>query len=391
MELTSIQLAALNAKLPPGFKIEPVSSKSEVVLPTKQRRSEAENLQFAVRYPSRHAEKRPVREKRPVTYEEPEYRPKQGDAYRKINKILQAMKRHPMAEPFLKPVDSKSVPDYYDIITHPMDLSTAEHKLRTGQYENSFSFGLDVRRIWANSYQYNHKDSDIYHMTSELSSLFEKLFQGYDNLNLSDKKDPVQELYRKVERMSNELRELRAQEPIKTAAKTVPEKPMTLHEKKLLGQNIRKLDKKDLRGVYEIVKENMEIKHDSVEFDLDTLPAKVCRELERYVKQKLATYAKQKKKEPDNGREKQIQNVDSQLEQIARRTRVEEPRDLESESSSSTSESEDEEMPAPPVEPQPEPQAFNVTSLWDTFQQQRRQEEDLAANEYELDWKHSLF
>jgi hypothetical protein len=159
----------------------------------------------------------------------------------------------------------------------------------------------------------------------------------------------------------------------------------------LLGQNIRKLDKKDLRGVYEIVKENMEIKHDSVEFDLDTLPAKVCRELERYVKQKLNTYAKQKKKEPDNGREKQIQSVDSQLEQIARRTRVEEPSDVESESSSSTSESEDEEMPAPPVEPQPEPQAFNVTSLWDTFQQQRRQEEDMAANEYELDWKHHLF
>ena len=48
--------------------------------------------------------------------------------------ILSQLKRHPCAEPFLRPVDAVALnlPDYHDIVKEPMDLNTVERNLRSG-------------------------------------------------------------------------------------------------------------------------------------------------------------------------------------------------------------------------------------------------------------------
>lgn len=73
---------------------------------------------------------------------------------------------------------------------------------------------------------------------------------------------------------------------------------MTLEEKITLANNLRKLPKEYMIGVWEIMTDKQFCIADKsrVEFDLDSTPAKLCRRLDRYVKTKLATINKSKEK-----------------------------------------------------------------------------------------------
>lgn len=65
-------------------------------------------------------------------------------------------------------------------------------------------------------------------------------------------------------------------------------KPMTVEEKNQLGNNIRTLNKEQLKGIIKILNENNSVpKSKYFEFDIDKLPNKKLRELERYVKECL--------------------------------------------------------------------------------------------------------
>ena len=57
-----------------------------------------------------------------------------SDAYKRCERLLQMIKRHKYSGPFLEPVDPDAlgIPDYFDIIEEPMDLSTVEQKLKNG-------------------------------------------------------------------------------------------------------------------------------------------------------------------------------------------------------------------------------------------------------------------
>jgi hypothetical protein len=76
--------------------------------------------------------------------------------------------------PFLEPVDpiALGVPDYYNVITNPMDLSTLRKKLESGEYETADQFEHDCRLIFSNCYTYNHPDSEVYKMGQSLEEVF---------------------------------------------------------------------------------------------------------------------------------------------------------------------------------------------------------------------------
>ena len=221
---------------------------------------------------------------------------------RKCLKILSLLKKHQFSFPFLKPVDplALQVPDYFDIVKEPMDLGTVERNLRNGLYGMPSQFSSDVRKIWNNSFLYNAKGSDIYHMTITMSNYFEKLFSEVESNTGSE---TYIELHKKVEKLTKEIKELHTKNPNPNAKqhKTVNqmnEKPMTLQEKRNLGQNIRNLPAQYLRGVWEIVNDGVLNQHkEELEFDIDTLPAKKCRDLERYVNAKLALIRKNENKD----------------------------------------------------------------------------------------------
>lgn len=86
------------------------------------------------------------------------------------------------------------------------------------------------------------------------------------------------------------------------AERETDKREMTFEEKKSLVNNIRVLPPENLRGVWEIVSEgNPAMKNrGELEFDIDTLPIYKARQLEKYVKSKLAIAQKKKKSKPLN-------------------------------------------------------------------------------------------
>lgn len=62
-------------------------------------------------------------------------RSKRGPHFTAMRHILVELNGHASAWPFVAPVNAADVPDYYTVITNPMDLSTMENKLENNQYE----------------------------------------------------------------------------------------------------------------------------------------------------------------------------------------------------------------------------------------------------------------
>jgi transcriptional activator SPT7 len=59
------------------------------------------------------------------------------------------------AEAFLKPVAKSDVPDYYDVISNPMDLQSMLKKVKAKQYKSKREFNDDLGLIWSNCFTYN--------------------------------------------------------------------------------------------------------------------------------------------------------------------------------------------------------------------------------------------
>ncbi|CAG9331919.1 BRDT_8 [Blepharisma stoltei] len=291
-------------------------------------------------------------------------------AFNKIKSILQQVIRHPMAEPFRNPLNINESPDYFKKVKEPIDLSTIEAKLNENKYETGYQFAIDMRLLWSNSFLYYAKGSDTYHMTVELSSLFEKLIKGNESLVLTGKKDIVKDLYHQVETLTKEIQgsKIKIEEnPPKPKQKAKPanEKPMTLIEKKKLCLNIKSLNPKYLRGVLDIVKKCMDVNGKEFQFDVENLPTAICRELEKYVKACLKNESPNKSKANGMNREdiervqriaeEKLKHVDMKIEELTRvPQQVENIMKKETEDeiveSSSTSESESEDEIVPPMQ-----------------------------------------
>ncbi|XP_067125619.1 bromodomain-containing protein 3-like isoform X3 [Centruroides vittatus] len=79
------------------------------------------------------------------------------------------------AWPFYKPVDAKllDLPDYHEVIKHPMDLETIKQKMDNREYRCPEEFASDVRLIFTNCYKYNPPDHDVVAMARKLQDVFE--------------------------------------------------------------------------------------------------------------------------------------------------------------------------------------------------------------------------
>lgn len=62
---------------------------------------------------------------------------------------------------FLEPVDTEQVPGYTDVISRPMDLSTAQKNLQMGVYRTPMELRADIDLIWSNCCVFND-DTSIY-------------------------------------------------------------------------------------------------------------------------------------------------------------------------------------------------------------------------------------
>ncbi|THH20490.1 hypothetical protein EW146_g882 [Bondarzewia mesenterica] len=88
-------------------------------------------------------------------------------------------------EAFLKPVSRTDVPDYYDVISNPMDFQTMSRKVKQKQYKSKKEFKDDLDLIWSNCFTYNATENHPLRLcASRLKVKAEKLLK-----NITDRKE----------------------------------------------------------------------------------------------------------------------------------------------------------------------------------------------------------
>lgn len=76
-----------------------------------------------------------------------------GPHFNELRRFMNEIQNHKQAWPFLNPVDKDEIPDYYNTIASPMDLSTIEGRLEL--YTAPKELVDDLKLIFSNCRQYN--------------------------------------------------------------------------------------------------------------------------------------------------------------------------------------------------------------------------------------------
>lgn len=79
---------------------------------------------------------------------------------------------------FSEPVDAVELPDYHEIIAHPMDFATVRKKLDAGAYAYLEQFEQDVFLICSNAMQYNAPDTIYFRQARSILDLAKKDFEN---------------------------------------------------------------------------------------------------------------------------------------------------------------------------------------------------------------------
>jgi E1A/CREB-binding protein len=113
---------------------------------------------------------RPIKmEHRDDLIEEKRFEPNELRSY--LKPICEKLLSTEESIPFRTPVDAEllKIPDYYDIIKHPMDLETIGRKLDRGAYKNPWEFCDDMWLMFENAWLYNKKNSKVYKFCTKVS------------------------------------------------------------------------------------------------------------------------------------------------------------------------------------------------------------------------------
>ena len=171
-------------------------------------------------------------------------------------------------------------------------LANLEKKVNNYEYKNLYDFQMDVRKIWYHYFDLDPNDE----RTKKMSEDWEKICTDLESQNIEMSVNTIKKRTDKIQKEISEYKEYggitkeNLPAPIKKTNQQNSEhnKPMTVEEKNQLGNNIRTLNKDQLKGIIKILNENNSVpKSKYFEFDIDKLPNKKLRELERYVKECL--------------------------------------------------------------------------------------------------------
>uniref|UniRef100_A0A915A1B2 Bromo domain-containing protein n=1 Tax=Parascaris univalens TaxID=6257 RepID=A0A915A1B2_PARUN len=92
--------------------------------------------------------------------------------------VLDPLTRHQHAWPFISPVDAVklNIPDYHSVVKRPMDLNTIGKRLQNSYYFSAEECMHDFETIFANCYEYNRKEDDVWLMCKNIENEYrEKL------------------------------------------------------------------------------------------------------------------------------------------------------------------------------------------------------------------------
>ncbi|XP_068717944.1 transcription initiation factor TFIID subunit 1-like isoform X1 [Montipora capricornis] len=97
-----------------------------------------------------------------------------------LENLVAQIKALPESWPFHKPVSSKQVPDYYDVVKTPIDLLTIRQQVQGHAYQNRDEFLEHVRMMHRNSVVYNGEHHEFSKMALKLLQFCDDAFKEND-------------------------------------------------------------------------------------------------------------------------------------------------------------------------------------------------------------------
>ncbi|VAH45429.1 unnamed protein product [Triticum turgidum subsp. durum] len=94
-----------------------------------------------------------------------------------LDMILDKLQKKDTYGVFAEPVDPEELPDYNDVIEHPMDFGTVKRKLARNAYRSFEQFEDDVFLICSNAMVYNAPDTVYFRQAHSIQELARKKFQ----------------------------------------------------------------------------------------------------------------------------------------------------------------------------------------------------------------------
>ncbi|XP_047970322.1 uncharacterized protein LOC125213690 [Salvia hispanica] len=132
--------------------------------------------------------------------------------------ILDKLQRKDIYGVYAEPVDPEELPDYFDVIDHPMDFATVRNNLRNGLYATFKQFEDDVFLICSNAMQYNAPDTIYHKQARTIQELAKRKFNKIRlNFERNDKENKPEQKARSGSLSKNQMKRpvIRAgQEPI---------------------------------------------------------------------------------------------------------------------------------------------------------------------------------
>ncbi|KAL1916111.1 uncharacterized protein VTP21DRAFT_6115 [Calcarisporiella thermophila] len=165
---------------PSTIKSEPGLESPAVANKRPKHPSKSQSLPVIRRSSEGDRPKREIHPPPPKDLPESPKRPRKADPQlRFCGTVLRELKKKQYAAinyPFLLPVDpiALGIPDYHKVIKEPMDLSTIERKLNSGEYRNATEFEGDVRLMFRNCYSYNPPSNPVHQMGQQLEEVFNR-------------------------------------------------------------------------------------------------------------------------------------------------------------------------------------------------------------------------
>ncbi|CAD7700114.1 unnamed protein product [Ostreobium quekettii] len=207
--------------------------------------------------------------------------------------ILNALKKHRYAWPFLEAVDpvALNIPDYLDVVKRPMDLGEVSrrvaHEPEKGiyrQYGCPAEFRDDVRQIWSNCRAYNRPGQDVRAMGDFLSEMWEKRWcqsEIEEKWNAEEGGGSGQGSTSAFSSVNGSLNTKGRRGP---PGGDNPNRELTFLDKRRLAQQIGSLHGPQLSGIAEILlSSGVQESDDEMVLDMEQLETRTLWRLKQYV------------------------------------------------------------------------------------------------------------
>ncbi|GMI76821.1 global transcription factor group E8 [Hibiscus trionum] len=194
--------------------------------------------------------------------------------------LLKRLMGHQYGWVFNQPVDivKLNIPDYFNVIKHPMDLGTVKKKIASSEYASPLEFHDDVKLTFSNAMTYNPPGNDVHIMADTLNKFFEVRWKNIEKkvpvigTQLVQNKAPSEDIETSKPMPPAKKRKTTSvtQEIIKE-----PVKRMTDEEKHNLGRQLESLLSEMPTHIIDFLREHSsngnESGEEEIEIDIDDL------------------------------------------------------------------------------------------------------------------------